>query len=82
MGLPAYHVLGDKISADTRLADAGLGIEDVHVIPYMIDSGPAQGSKRTVRVTDNQFTEQGVRQAIEMDLANAHAVASIKGTGV
>jgi len=74
----AYHTYG-KIEQDTRLAEGGAGIEDIHVIRYQVDSGPAKGQKRVVRVTDDQFTEDGVRAAIEADLANVHAVAGIKG---
>jgi hypothetical protein len=78
MASAAYHVLGKHMSTDTRLNEAGTGIEDVHVIPYMIDSGPAQGSTRHVKVPHAQYSVPNVQSAIESDLEVAHGVASLK----
>ena len=81
MALAAYHVLGDAISTETQLNPAGTGIQDVHVIPYMIDSGPAKGTTRSVKVTPQNYTTDGVKQAIEADLNVTHQIASLNQGG-
>lgn len=77
MASVAYHVDAASITTETRLNGAGTGIEDVHVIPYIIDAGPARGLRRVVKVPENQFTTEGVKAAIEQDLATVHAIAGI-----
>lgn len=77
MALAAYHVIGNGMTIETQLNAAGTGIEDVHVIPYMIDSGPAQGSRRIVKVPSSMYNDQAVRQAIEADLDATHKIASL-----
>lgn len=81
MAAAAYHVVGSSFAIETRLNDAGTGIEDVHVIPYVIDSGPARGQRRTVKVTDGDYTLEGVRAAIESDLNNTHQIAGLGQAG-
>lgn len=77
MAVAAYHVVGNAITTETQLNEAGTGIEDVHVIPYVIDSGPAAGTRRTVKVPVTRYTTANVKQAIESDLATTHEVASL-----
>jgi hypothetical protein len=77
MAVAAYHVLGDAITTETQLNPAGTGIRDVHVVPYMIDSGPAKGLQRSVKVPDTAYTADTVKAAIEADLATTHAIANI-----
>lgn len=77
MAKAAYHVIGNGMSTETRLNEAGTGIEDVHVVPYVIDSGPAQGARRTVKVPHSQYTVANVKAAVEDDLGTAHDVASL-----
>lgn len=78
MAKAAYHVIGSGMSTETRLNEAGTGIEDVHVVPYQIDSGPAQGARRTVKVPHSQYTADNVKAAVEDDLGTAHDVASLR----
>ena len=81
MANAAYHVIGESMSTDTRLNQAGNNIEDVHVIPYQIDSGPAKGAVRHVKVPHgSQYTPENVKAAIEDDVNTAHAIASLKST--
>lgn len=77
MAMASYHVDGAAITTETQLNAAGTGIEDVHVVPYVIDSGPAAGLRRTVKVPDARYTADNVRAAIEEDLATTHTIASI-----
>lgn len=81
MALAAYHVIGNGLTIETQLNAAGTGIEDVHVIPYMIDSGPAAGSRRIVKVPVAAFTPAGVKLAIETDLNTTHQIAQLGQTG-
>lgn len=75
--MAAYHVIQGAITTETQLNPAGTGIVDVHVIPYEIDSGPARGNRRTVKVTQADWSREGVQKAIEADLAVTHSVASL-----
>lgn len=77
MALAAYHVVGNGMTIETQLNAAGTGIEDVHVVPYVIDSGPARGQRRTVKVPQSEFTPDGVKLAVESDLNNAHLIAGL-----
>lgn len=81
MAKAAYHVVGDGMKLDTRLNQAGTGLEDIHVVPYQIDSGPAAGITRHVKIPHSTWQNQGanaVQAAIEDDVNMAHDVASIK----
>lgn len=78
MAKASYQVLGQHMSTETRLNPAGTGIEDVHVVPYQINSGPAAGSVRSVKVPHSQYTPDNVKAAIEDDVNTAHDIASIK----
>ena len=80
MALAAYHVIGNGMSIETQLNAAGTGIEDVHVIPYMIDSGPAAGSRRTVKVPSSAYTPAAVKVAIEGDVNTTHQIAQLGQT--
>lgn len=81
MALAAYHVLGDAITTETQLNPSATGIQDVHVIPYVIDSGPAKGTQRSVKVTQQNYTRTGVQAAIEADLDATHQIASLQQSG-
>ena len=76
-GLPAWHVLGDQITTTTVPAPGLNGLIDLHVIPYMIDSGPAAGTIRQVKVQPDNFTPDYVKNAIVTDLSNVHLIASL-----
>jgi hypothetical protein len=73
----AYHVTAPPFPVEPQLMANGMGIEDVHVIPYQIDSGPAKGHKGTVKVPHANFTPDTVKAAIETDVNTNHDVASI-----
>lgn len=82
MAQATYHVLGDSITTETRLNPAGTGIEDMHVVPYVIDSGPAKGSRRTLKFPTSMYNPASVKAAIEQDVDNTHNVASLNTSGV
>lgn len=76
-GLPAWHVLGDQITTTTVPAPGMNGLIDLHVVPYMVDSGPAAGTIRQVKIPSDNFTPDYVRNAIVTDVANVHLIASL-----
>ena len=76
-GLPAWHVLGDQITTTTVPAPGMNGLIDLHVVPYMIDSGPAAGTTRLIKVVTDNFTPDYLQNAIVTDLSNVHRIASL-----
>jgi hypothetical protein len=80
MVMAAYHVGRPPYPLEPRLSESGTGIEDVHVIPYHIDSGPAKGHKGTVKIPHADFTVDNVRSAIETDVDMHHQIAAITKT--
>jgi hypothetical protein len=77
MAQAAYHVIGSAMSMEPRLNEGGTGIEDVHVIPYQIDSGPAKGHRGQVKIPHSQFSVDTARQAVESEVDVHHQVAAI-----
>lgn len=77
MAKAGYRVHGKHLQKEPQLNEAGTGIEDVHVIPYTITTGPAAGNRRTVKVPHSEFTVDNVKAAIESDVDTAHDVASL-----
>jgi hypothetical protein len=77
MAKAAYHVVGDAMALEPRLNAAGTGIEDVHVVPYVIDSGPARGHRGAVKVPHPHWSPEAARAAVEADVDTHHDVASI-----
>ncbi len=75
--LPAFHVIGDQITTKTTLASTGNGLATVHVVPYVIDDGPAKGHTGTVDVPPDEFTPDGVMQALREHISNVHGIAAI-----
>lgn len=80
-GLPTWHVLGNQISTTETLLPGNAGLAWVHDIPYQIDSGPAQGLVRHVRVNPDDFNPAAVQDAIVVDLNAAHGIASLDTRG-
>lgn len=78
MAMAAYHVGSPPYRVEPQLAENGTGITDVHVIPYVIDSGPAKGHQGTVKIPHASFTVDTVKQAVESDVDVHHQVAGIK----
>lgn len=76
-GLPAWHVLGDQITTTTVPLPGMTGLQDMHDIPYAIDSGSAAGTVRHIKVTPDQFTPDYVQNAIVTDLSNVHLIAGL-----
>jgi hypothetical protein len=77
MALASYQVYGAQIRQETRLNDAGTGIEDVHVIPYTITSGPAQGHRGVIRLPESQFTPDQVKAALEDAVNRIHQISAL-----
>jgi hypothetical protein len=48
-------------------------------ITYMIDSGPAVGQERTIRVPSTQYNADSVKAAVTADLSNTHGVNTLNG---
>lgn len=77
MAKAGYRVIGANITTETRLHPNGTGIQDVHVVPYRIESGPAKGVIRSVKVPTEEFNADNVKLAIEDDVNKTHDIASI-----
>lgn len=77
MAKAGYKVHGSAMTVEPQLNAAGNGIEDVHSIPYTITTGPAEGSRRTVKVPHSNYTVANVQAAIESDVNMAHDIASL-----
>lgn len=75
--IPNWHVDPAGIHEETELPEHGTGLRLVHVVPYVIDSGPARGHHGTVRVTGDDFTADMVGEAIDADVLAHHLVANL-----
>lgn len=73
----AYHVHGDAIHTETQLNQSGTGIEDVHVVPFTIDSGPSEGHHGQVKVPHSKWTPENARAAVETEVDRVHAIGSM-----
>lgn len=73
-----WHVVPGGTVQTTELAPNGAGIQDVEKVTYMIDSGPLQGTRRTVTIPVELYDAENVRNAINQDVMNASAVGGLK----
>lgn len=72
-----WRVDGTGIREDTTLHPAGNGLLHQWIVPYVITSGPAKGTRQEVRVSPEDFTAAGVKQAIAEHVNNVHHVAGL-----
>ena len=79
--LPQWRVNGDQIKTETTLAPGMSGLQQVHVIPYTILTGPARGLVREVRVAPADFTPGNVQEAIVEDLSTVHGITQLGTPG-
>lgn len=77
MDNPTWHVLGDEIVQTTTLKAGGAGLQDVYEVPYVIDSGPAQGHRGLVSIPTTAFNQANVAAAINAQVGAVHAVAGL-----
>jgi hypothetical protein len=77
LDIPDYHVIGEQIREEPMLLPGNGGVQQVHVIPYRIDSGPAQGHTGEVRVVPEDYTPDSVRQAIEDKIATTNLIGGL-----
>lgn len=73
--VPAWHVLGDQIRSEDTMGATGL--IPVHVVPYMIDAGPAKGHQGVAKFTADDYTPEEVQREIEAQVANTHSIADL-----
>lgn len=78
--IPNWHVEAAGIREETQLPEHGTGLQLVHVVPYVIDSGPARGHHGVVRVSEDDFTADMVGQAIDADVLAHHLIAPLART--
>jgi hypothetical protein len=78
---PSWHVDADGMHEDTTLHPSGQGLQTRWLVPYVIDSGPAKGTRHTVAVAPADFTGEGVRQALIEHANNVHQVAQLRSAG-
>lgn len=79
--VPDWHVVGAGIREENELAPHGAGIRLVHVVPYVIDSGPAKGHHGVVRVEPHDYTPAGVEEAINTAVSRTHGVSDLRRNG-
>jgi len=77
MAKAGYKVHGAAMRVEPQLNESGTGIEDMHVIPFTITTGPAQGARRSVKVPHSVYSPATAKAAIEADVDQAHDVASL-----
>ena len=77
MNTVQWHVLAAQTRPETQLSPTGAGLQDVEVVPYMVDSGPLAGTTRTITLPVGLYTPENVRNAIEQDVQNASAVGGL-----
>jgi hypothetical protein len=75
--VPDYHVIGDQIREEPQLLPGNGGIQQVYVVPYRIDSGPSRGHFGEVRVTEEDYTPDTVRQVIEDKVTTTHMIGDL-----
>lgn len=76
--IPDWHVDGTGIREETDLPQHGQGLRLVHVIPYVIDSGPAAGHHGVVRLEAHAYTPDSVREAIDAAVLRTHGVSDLR----
>lgn len=76
--IPDWHVVGEGIHEETDLPQHGGGLRVVHVVPYIVDSGPARGHHGTVRLEAHDFTPDGVKTAIDTAVTRVHGVSDLR----
>jgi hypothetical protein len=76
--LPHWHVEGAQVHEETSLGTGNSGLVQQWIVPYTIDDGPAKGTTQQVTVAPRDFTQAGVKAAIEEHLNNVHLVAGLK----
>lgn len=75
--IPHWHVLGNQIREEDTLPASGPGLVHVHVVPYMIDSGPAKGQTGEVRVPDEDYVPATVESMINAKTSTTHAIGGL-----
>ena len=59
------------------ISDTGPGFDHVWEITYMVDSGPATGTRGKVRVPVDRYNSQTVRNAVDAAVYHIDQVASL-----
>lgn len=78
-GQVTWHVLGDQITQEVDLGPGTTGLVEVKIVPYQIDSGPAQGHVGQVKVPVSRFTPDNVAALINAQVEATHTVAGLSG---
>lgn len=70
-----WHIVAQ--TQDTVLSDTGPGFETVWEVTYMVDSGPAQGTKGRVRIPVGMHNAETVKQAVDAAVYHLDAIAGL-----
>lgn len=70
-----WHVTAQ--GQDTVLSDTGPGFETVWEVTYVIDSGPAKGTKGKVRIPAAEHNAETVKQAIDAAVYHLDQIANL-----
>jgi hypothetical protein len=77
-----YHVLVNQVRTEDTLLPGNAGLQEVHVIPYSVDSGPAKGHSGTIRVPTGQETPAEVDRLIRAKIGTLHEYDKLGGAPV
>lgn len=70
-----WHVTSQSLQ--TELSETGVGFTPVWQVKYVVDSGPATGTRGHVNVPAEQFNKDTVKAAIDAAVTHLDAVASL-----
>lgn len=70
-----WHVVNQTLT--TELSDQGAGFQSVWAVQYVIDTGPAKGTKGTVNVPAEQHNAETVKSAIDAAVYHLDQVAKL-----
>jgi hypothetical protein len=70
-----WHITSQR--QDTIISETGPGFDTVWEVNFTVDSGPATGTRGTVRVPVSQYNAETVKATIEAQVYHLDAVANL-----
>lgn len=70
-----WHVTSQVLT--TQLSDTGTGFDSVWEVGYMVDTGPASGTKGKVVIPASQFNAGNVKAAVDAAVYHLDQVAKL-----
>lgn len=70
-----WHITGQTLT--TQLSDTGTGFQSVWEVRYVVDSGPAKGTKGHVEIPVDQHNADNVKATIDNAVYHLDAIANL-----